>query len=217
MSYYATCTGTLTFKSFHSLEVEREAKALRRVLLLLKGNYGETLYEMRYEELLKKVLCSLQPYDFEFYSVKAEPSSHFCVDFYGYEKYDYLFEEFLSAIAPTVFSGLLEFTGDDNLKWRFRFYDEEFHEEEGEVIYEGEGYVAPQKYLPVLEQSTVTLDGKTFVVLSEDLLRGMGFHVPEQFGKQSKHLRHAFNCSLDAIARALLLSASDEKNQYPIL
>lgn len=178
MSYYASCRGTLTFKKLTPLEKEREAKSLRQILLLKRGNYTKKFYDLGWAKLLEEILCNLQPYGVEMYCDKSESPSRLCVDFYGYEKYNYYFEEFLEAITPAVFSGSLEFSSEDGYYWRFRFHGDEFHEESGELIFEGDGYVGPQSYRSALE-NTVTLDGKNFVILSEGQLREMGFQIPE--------------------------------------
>lgn len=216
MSYYANCDGSVTFKKLSPMEMEREAKRLRRELILLDlrnkrvGRPLDVYFDSGYAELLNVLLDRWSPVHYERvqYDVWPDDGAGKTVSFYDYEKYDgYVIDEFLNTIAPMVSDGCLYFTGEDGAAWRFRFHDGAFHEEDGETIYENEGYVAPEKYLPMLEESITSVGGQTFAILSIEQLQAAGFCTPTSV--RTRSLISAFSCSTDELAKALILSAME--------
>lgn len=73
--------------------------------------------------------------------------------------YDDQYRKILDAIAPMCTGGEIRFTGEDDCHWRFRFYDGCWHEEAGEIVYEGDpsktAWIVSRRYGNDLEEPIV--------------------------------------------------------------
>lgn len=83
----------------------------------------------------KEVLERIES-EFEYQASRDEDR---CVSVWAYDKYhEDCVLDVLHEITPFVESGVIEYRGDDDCFWRFRFDGERFIEENGHVVYEGD-------------------------------------------------------------------------------
>lgn len=156
MSYYANGSGTITFKP------------------------GTT------EDEINLILDKYFDYHFDDSELWTDQSvNRVVLDFNHHENYHgEVIDDLLRDLSPFVESGELDFIGEDNSMWRFRFDGEGFEEENGDVIFESdaEHNVRFKKALVKLlekEAKDLNLDDlyrlSTEIGLTDDDLTVLGF------------------------------------------